>query len=109
MKPGEKPAGRTDWEKLRTLSDEELYRRALEDPDNPPWGPEHFAKARRANPRFLREKLGMTQEDFARTYQLSLATLRDWEQGRSFPDQAARTLLTVIDRAPEAVKEALAR
>ena len=31
----------------------------------------------------------------------------EWEQGRRVPDRAARVLLTVIDREPEAVVRAL--
>ena len=33
--------------------------------------------------------------------------VQDWEQGRRVPDRAARVLLTVIDRDPEAVVRAL--
>ncbi len=38
---------------------------------------------------------------------ISLPTLRDWEQRRVRPDQAARTLLRVIEQNPEAVENAL--
>ena len=36
-------------------------------------------------------------------------TLRDWEQGRSQPDQPARAYLAVIARDPEHVRKALQR
>ena len=36
-----------------------------------------------------------------------IATLRDWEQGRSRPDTSARAYLTVIEREPKAVERAL--
>jgi len=36
-----------------------------------------------------------------------LGTLRDWEQGRVEPDQAARAYLTVIAREPDTVRDAL--
>jgi putative transcriptional regulator len=36
-----------------------------------------------------------------------LGTLRDWEQGRVEPDQAARPYLTVIAQEPETVRDAL--
>jgi putative transcriptional regulator len=36
-----------------------------------------------------------------------VGTLRDWEQGRVEPDQAARAYLTVIARNPKAVRKAL--
>ena len=55
----------------------------------------------------LREDLGMSQAEFALRFGFSLGTLRQWEQGRRYPDGAARVLLTVISHSPDAVKEAL--
>ena len=60
------------------------------------------------NVRAMRQKLGMTQEEFAIRYGLTLARVRDWEQGRSAPDGAARAYLRVIEKEPEAVNRALA-
>jgi putative transcriptional regulator len=60
------------------------------------------------NVRAMRQKLGMTQEEFAIRYRLTLARVRDWEQGRSAPDGAARAYLTIIEKEPEAVDRALA-
>ena len=56
----------------------------------------------------IRKKLGLTQASFAARFGLSPAAVRDWEQHRRRPDPAARVLLTVIDREPEAVERALA-
>ena len=55
----------------------------------------------------LRSRLGLSQTRFAEKYGLSVATIRDWEQGRRQPDQTARTLLRVIDRKPDLVAEVL--
>ena len=55
----------------------------------------------------LRRALELTQEEFAARYHIPLGTLRDWEQGRSEPDQPARAYLTVIARDPEGVERAL--
>ena len=55
----------------------------------------------------LRERLGMSQPEFAFKFGFSLGTLRQWEQGRRYPDGAARVLLTVISRKPHIVEEAL--
>jgi putative transcriptional regulator len=55
----------------------------------------------------IRKRLGLSQAKFAERFGLSPATVRDWEQGRRRPDRTARTLLTVIDRDPEAVERAL--
>ena len=55
----------------------------------------------------MRRALGLTQDEFAARFRIPLGTLRDWEQGKSEPDQAARAYLTVIARIPKAVAEAL--
>jgi putative transcriptional regulator len=55
----------------------------------------------------LREELGMSQAEFALKFGFSLGTLRQWEQGRRYPDGAARVLLTVISHSPKVVKAAL--
>lgn len=57
--------------------------------------------------RRIREKLGMTQEEFARQFGFSVNTLRHWEQGRRVPEGPTRAYLLVIDRAPKAVQKAL--
>jgi putative transcriptional regulator len=57
----------------------------------------------------IRARRGLTQEEFCIRYGLSVASLRDWEQGRFSPDPTARAYLTVIDRAPDAVERALAK
>ncbi|MFY7960151.1 MAG: helix-turn-helix domain-containing protein [Elsteraceae bacterium] len=56
----------------------------------------------------VRKRLGLSQREFSSRYGLSLAVVRDWEQHRVRPDQAARTLLRVIDHNPDAVSNALA-
>ncbi|MCA6112507.1 helix-turn-helix domain-containing protein [Bradyrhizobium cenepequi] len=55
----------------------------------------------------IRRKVGLTQEEFSMRYGISVASLRDWEQGRFSPDPTARAYLTVIDRDREAVEKAL--
>ena len=59
--------------------------------------------------RAVREKSGLSQPQFAERYGFSLRTLQEWEQGRARPDNAVRAYLTVIDRIPNAVEEALSR
>jgi putative transcriptional regulator len=55
----------------------------------------------------LRMRLGLSQEDFADAFGVSVGTIRGWEQRRREPEGPARVLLTVIDREPEAVLRAL--
>jgi putative transcriptional regulator len=57
----------------------------------------------------IRKKTGLSQAQFAQRFALSLRTLQQWEQGKQSPDSAVRAYLTVIDRNPAAVVEALPR
>ena len=90
------------------MSEADIQAAAVSDPDNPPLTPERQAQLRPV-PRVktLRRALGLTQEEFAACYHIPLGTLRDWEQGRSQPDQPARAFLAVIGRAPQEVAELL--
>lgn len=55
--------------------------------------------------RAIRVGLGMSQPAFAGAFGFQVATLRDWEQGRTVPDSAVRTLLLVIAARPDVVRE----
>jgi putative transcriptional regulator len=57
--------------------------------------------------RRVREKLNLSQSEFASKFGFSPACVRNWEQGRNRPAGAARILLTVIERNPQAVEEAI--
>ena len=50
----------------------------------------------------VRAKLGASQTEFALMIGVSVATLRNWEQGRRTPDGPALTLLRVAARNPKA-------
>jgi putative transcriptional regulator len=90
------------------MTEAEIEAAAARDPDARPFTPEELAQAKRIpRARTLRRALGLTQEEFAARYRIPLGTLRDWEQGRSEPDQPARAYLTVIARDPEGVRRAL--
>jgi putative transcriptional regulator len=54
--------------------------------------------------RDIRARTGFTQEQFALRYQIDLATLRNWEQGRFQPDPAARNYLGLIAIHPKEVE-----
>jgi len=56
----------------------------------------------------LRRRFGLSQAAFARAFGLDVTALHAWEQGRRRPDRAARVLLAVIAREPQAVLRALA-
>lgn len=58
--------------------------------------------------RSVRERMGLSQDQFALEFGLELSTIRNWEQGRSTPDTASNAYLLMIDRDPDAVRLALA-
>ena len=55
----------------------------------------------------LRQRMKLSRKKFADRFCLDARAVQDWEQGRRVPDRAARVLLTVIERDPEAVVRAL--
>ena len=55
----------------------------------------------------IRARLDMTQQEFAGRFGFSVNTLRHWEQGSRQPEGSARAYLLVIERAPDAVQQAL--
>ena len=57
--------------------------------------------------RAIRQKIQMSQTQFAQHFGVNKRTVQDWEQGRRHPSGPARALLVVIDREPEAVTRAL--
>ena len=55
----------------------------------------------------LRKRMKLSRRKFADRFGLDTRAVQEWEQGRRVPDRAARVLLTVIERDPEAVARAL--
>lgn len=103
--------GKTDWEKLETMSDEEIARAAREDPDAPLLTAKQLKKSYsvpdNVNVSAVRKRLHMSQQVFAYKYGFALDAVQDWEQGRRRPNRSARVLLQVIAREPDAVDRAL--
>lgn len=92
----------------RPLKDAEILTAAKSDPDNRPATSTELRRARRVPAvKRLRWQLELTQEAFALRYGIPLATLRDWEQGRSEPDAAVQSYLKVIESEPKKVAKIL--
>jgi putative transcriptional regulator len=110
MKRTDKDAAGTkhDWSRFDAMTEEEKHAAALSDPDAQPITEEKW-KRMKPVPRVktLRRALHLSQEEFAARFHIPIGTLRDWEQGRAEPDQAARAYLKVIAHAPEVVRKAL--
>lgn len=55
----------------------------------------------------IRRELGYTQKEFASRFGFTLGAVRDWEQGRRYPEGPARTLLAIIKFDPQIIPKAL--
>ena len=92
----------------RPMTEREIEKAARSDPDAQPLTKADLRRMRRLPwTKTIRRTLGLTQEEFAVRYQIPIGTLRDWEQGRSEPDQPARAYLNVIAHDPDGVRRAL--
>jgi putative transcriptional regulator len=69
--------------------------------------PSHKTKLHWPDARAVREKLALSQSQFAALIGISPRTLQNWEQGHRRPKGTARALFRVAERHPEAVLEAL--
>jgi putative transcriptional regulator len=98
-----------DWKRVKAMTEEEIERNALDDPDS--IVPFDEATARLVPPMpdvaALRRRLKLSQAEFATNFGFSVATVRNWEQGRVLADGPARVLLAVIANEPKAVLRAL--
>lgn len=85
-------------------SHEALEAGAASDADNPPVDSDRLTRMAVAREvRRIREGLGLSQPQFAATYRIGLARLRDWEQARSSPDLPLLALLRMIDQDPQKI------
>lgn len=92
--------GRIDTAKVDATTEEAIAVQMAED--------EHEAMLDAAKfARRVRKRLGLSQAQLSERIDVSVETIRNWEQGRRYPTGAAKTLLKILDRAPEASLAAL--
>ena len=104
------PKRPVDWSRLDAMTDAQKLAAARSDPDAQPLTEDQLKRMRRSPfAKQVRQQLALSQEDFATVFGIPIGTLRDWEQGRADPDQAAQSYLRVIARNPKAVRKALER
>jgi len=89
---------------LRATTEADIRRHAIEDGQDPDAEPTGYRPG--PGPAGIRHRIGATQAVFAEMLGVPLATYRNWEQGRKPPDPAARSLLTIFEREPEAALRA---
>jgi putative transcriptional regulator len=108
-----KKQGKTNWKKVRALSESKVISNAQSDSDAPPLSPLFLKKFKRVTPvqkinvKKIRNKLHLSQSEFADYFGVSTRTIQEWEQERRTPTGTARNFLKVIEQEPEAVLRAL--
>jgi putative transcriptional regulator len=98
--PHAKPVGRIDVKRVDATTEADIAKHQAEDDANAMLDAAKFARR-------VRRRLGFSQAEFAERIEVSLDTIRNWEQGKRCPTGAAKALLKVLDRAPEAALAAL--
>jgi putative transcriptional regulator len=98
--PAAKPVGRINAKRVDATTESEIDRHQAEDDANAMNDAAKFARR-------VRRRLGFSQAEFAQRIDVSLDTIRNWEQGKRCPTGAAKALLKVLDKAPEAALTAL--
>lgn len=107
-----KKKGKVDWAKIAMTSSAEIEAQAAREKRKLGLSDERLGPARPVlkcpDIRRLREKLGLSQSQFAERYALSARTIQQWEQERSYPDQPTRILLRAIETQPELMRQIIA-
>jgi putative transcriptional regulator len=93
--PQSKPFGRIDVKRVDATMESDISRQQAEDDAGAMLDAAKFARR-------VRRRLGFSQAEFAERIEVSLETIRNWEQGKRCPTGAAKALLKVLDKAPEA-------
>lgn len=94
------PSGRIDTAKVDAASERDIAAQQAEDEAEAWQDAARFARR-------VRQRLGLSQAEFSRRIDVPLDTIRNWEQGKRSPTGAAKSLLKVLDKAPETALAAL--
>jgi putative transcriptional regulator len=103
--------GKTDWDKVNSLSDEQIEKAAASDKDAPLLTRKELSEFKRVNPNaefgvsFIRNKLSMTQEEFSSNFGINKRTLEGWEQHRKRPSETETTFLKIIENHGDEIKK----
>ncbi len=108
---------KVDWRRVSATTDAAIERQIACDTDTAPvFSARELKRARRVVPapaaedvRAIRQRLGLSQQQFAARYGFSVETIRNYEQGHRRPAGPARVLLKAIAAEPDAVTRALLR
>lgn len=98
--PDSFPKGRINYEIVDSTTEEQINQHQREDE-------EEAMKDMGRHVRRVRGRLGLTQVELATRIGVPIETIRNWEQGKRCPTGAARALLKILDKAPEAALRVL--
>lgn len=98
--PASLAKGRIDPVRLDATTEDDIAKQAAADEAEAMQDAAKFARR-------VRKRLGLSQAEFSERIDVSLDTIRNWEQGKRSPTGAAKALLKVLDKAPEAALAAL--
>lgn len=108
-----KVGGKTDWNKIKKLTDNQVKKAALKDPDAALVSAEELIQfkpvlpPKTINVKRIRQDLNLTQKEFADCFGVSKRTVQEWEQGRRHPTATARNFLKVIALEPTLIRKIL--
>jgi putative transcriptional regulator len=94
------PKGRVDEVRLDATSEQDIEQQQKADDADALLDAAKFARR-------VRKRMGLTQKEFSQRIDVSLDTIRNWEQGKRYPTGAAKALLKVLDKSPESALLAL--
>lgn len=97
--------GTVDRAKVEATTEEDIRRHMIEDGEDPDAPLPDYQPV--PDVQAIRERFHMSQEVFANTIGVPVATVRNWEQRRTGIAPAARTLLRILEREPDAALRAL--
>jgi putative transcriptional regulator len=93
-----------DLVKIEATTEEDIRRHMREEGYDPD---EAIRDEDIISPAVIRKRLDMSQRQFAAAIHVPIATLQNWEQGRTLMDPSARALMTILAREPKAALRAL--
>jgi putative transcriptional regulator len=98
------------------MTEAEVHAAAMSGPDARPMTAAEWQARKVPRTKTLRRALGLTQEEFAARFQITIGALLDWEQGQCGPDRSTQAYLRAIagdaagvQRALQAASEAVVR
>lgn len=94
------PAGRIDPDRVDATTEQDIAAQQAQDEADAMQDAARFARR-------VRQRLGLSQAEFSRRIDVPIDTIRNWEQGKRCPTGAAKSLLKVLDKAPESALAAL--